>query len=120
VYHIGNLLVVRNAGRVRELTVRVALGARRSQLIAQLLAEAAALATVGGAMACVVARWGVSAMLSMLPVTQIPKHLEIPAGRTDAWVHIAVCLFRRAPLCARAGMAGTEVDLTIGLKTSRE
>jgi len=48
--NIGNLLVVRNAGRVRELTVRVALGARRSQLIAQLLAEAAALATVG-------ARW---------------------------------------------------------------
>jgi len=117
--NIGNLLVVRNAGRVRELTVRVALGARRSQLIAQLLAEAAALATVGGAMACVVARWRVSAMLSMLPVTQIPDHLEFRLDARMLGFTSAVCLFAALLFALAPAWRATEVDLTIGLKTSR-
>jgi predicted permease len=116
--NIGNLLVVRNAGRVRELTVRVALGARRSQLITQLLAEAAALAATGGAMACVVARWGVSAMLSMLPVTQIPEHLEFRLDARMLGFTLAVCLFTALLFALAPAWRATEVDLTIGLKTS--
>ena len=55
------------AARRRELTVRAALGARRSRLVLQYLVESAVLAALGGILALVFARWGVSIILSMLP-----------------------------------------------------
>lgn len=73
--NIGNLLVVRNRARLRELAVRTSLGARRSRLISQLLVESAVIAAIGAAAAWVCARWGVSALLAMLPLATIPEQL---------------------------------------------
>jgi predicted permease len=47
------LLMARNASRQREFSLRLALGARRSELLRQLLTEGLLLVTVGGALA-----WG--------------------------------------------------------------
>src|SRR6266508_4169713 len=44
--NVGNLLLVRNAARRREFTVRAALGARRSRLILQILVESVILAAL--------------------------------------------------------------------------
>jgi predicted permease len=77
--NVGNLLTVRNGSRRRELTVRAALGAGRSRLLSQFLVESAVLAVLGGTAALVVARSGVSILLSMLPVTVIPESLTFNA-----------------------------------------
>ena len=45
--NVGNLLMVRNSARRRELAVRAALGARRSRLVLQYLVESAMLAALG-------------------------------------------------------------------------
>jgi predicted permease len=63
--NVGNLLMVRNSARKRELAVRAALGARRSRLVLQYLVESAVLAALGGILALVFARWGVSIILSI-------------------------------------------------------
>jgi ABC-type antimicrobial peptide transport system permease subunit len=74
--NIGTLLVVRNNARTRDLTIRVTLGARRSRLITQLLVENAMLAAAGGALALLVAKWGVSTILAMLPSAPAPLQFQ--------------------------------------------
>ena len=117
--NIGNLLVVRNTGRVRELTVRTALGARRSRLVSQLLVESAVIATIGTASAWFFARWGVLTLLAMLPVSTIPEQLEF---RTDLRMLgfmaltslLSIVLFGLLP-----ALRVTRVDIATALKATQ-
>jgi predicted permease len=65
--NIANLLLARAAGRSAEMAVRLSIGASRGRLVKQLLAEAALLAAMGGALGLLVARWTVDAILALMP-----------------------------------------------------
>jgi predicted permease len=75
--NIANLLLARAAGRANEMAVRLSLGAKRSQLIRQLLVEACLMAVLGGVAGLVVAKWTLGAMASLLPADLAPL---IPIG----------------------------------------
>jgi predicted permease len=117
--NVGNLLIVRNAARRRELTVRAAVGASRARLVVQCLVECAVLAALGGVCALAFARWGVSILLSMLPVASVPEALAFQVDArllafTAGVSFLSALLFGLLP-----AWRATRVDLTTNLRASQ-
>jgi predicted permease len=74
--NVSNLLLARSTGRVREFTIRAALGAGQWRLIRQSLTESLLLALAGGALGLLVANWATQAALVVLPTT-LPRASEV-------------------------------------------
>src|SRR5712691_7007774 len=74
--NVSNLLLVRSTGRMREFTIRAALGAGRWRLLRQSLVESMLLALAGGGLGLIVASWGTNAALAVLP-TSLPRASEV-------------------------------------------
>ena len=112
----SGISVVRNTGRARELTLRVALGASRSRLVTQLLVEGVLLAVVSGAAAWLVAQWGVHVLVSTLPESTAAGQLAFRSDlRTLGFLGLLSCVSAALFTLAPAWRA-TRVDLTTALK----
>ena len=78
--NLGNLVLSRATGRVRELGVRIALGARRGRIVRQLVVEALPLAILGAAGSLVFAT---AVARTIASVVSLPAYLDFtPDGRT--------------------------------------
>jgi putative ABC transport system permease protein len=74
--NVANLLLVRGAVRVREVTVRAALGAGMRRLARQFVVEGAVLTLAGAALGVVLAVGGLQALLALAPA-DIPRVAEV-------------------------------------------
>ena len=92
------LMLVHGAGRRREVAVRFALGARRSQIVRQLFCEAVVLSVIAGVLGVGLAYLSFGAIVSLAPI-------EVP--RLDqATIDVRALLFALALCIGTAAMVG--------------
>jgi len=104
--NVANLLLVRSTERAREFAIRAALGATQGRVIRQLLTESILLAFTGGALGLLLASWGISGALSVLPNT-LPRADNVHIDPRVLLFTLAVSL-----------LAGVLFGLAPALKTS--
>ena len=80
--NVANLLLARASARQKEVAIRVALGASRLRIVAQLLAESVVRALLGGALGIGLAYASIAALHRWLP-TRLPRFDQV---RVDARV----------------------------------
>ncbi|MEX2124640.1 MAG: ABC transporter permease [Woeseia sp.] len=134
--NVANLLLVRAAGRMRELSVRSALGAGRGRLIRQMLLEAGMLATAGAITGTLLAFVGLKLLLRSAPdniarldtagidagvlifTIAVAALTTLLAGIVPAWhgsrLHVADQLKERSGMAGSSGGNRLRTGLVVG------
>jgi predicted permease len=114
--NLANLQLARATARRREMSLRAALGAGRARLVRQLLTESVVLAVIGGTVGVLLARWGISALVGMVP-DGLPAFGDVGLDRTVLLFSLAITIgaglvFGAVP--ARYGTRGQLADTLQG------
>jgi predicted permease len=119
--NIANLLLARASARMREIAVRLSIGAGRARVIRQLLTESLLLSGIGGALGVAFAVWGIQFLMLLLVNgrgdTPFPLDVDVNwrvLGVVAALSVLAGLVFGLAP-----AVQSTRVDLTPALKVVR-
>ena len=120
--NVASLMIARTLSRQREMAVRAAVGARRWQLIRQLLTESVIVGLIGGGLGLLIAVWGTRAIASLVPegfaasvydLNNIPLDWRVFAFTLGLSVLTGI-VFGLAP-----ALTASKPDLINALRTSR-
>jgi len=115
--NVSNLLLVKAFGRRHEMTVRLAMGARRGRLLQQLLTESLILSTIAAIAGLIVAHWTRNLLVLLMP-KRGGRVMYLP-GAVDWRVLVlstAVCLLATVLLGLVPAIHARKLDLASALK----
>ncbi len=87
--NVAHLFLARSSGRRQEIAIRQALGASGGRLTRQLAAESALLAAAGGALAILIASWGLRGLIALAP-GRLPRIENVTLDFAAAGVSVAI------------------------------
>ena len=115
--NVANLLLMRGAGRVREIAVRSALGAARSRIIQQLLVESVLFSLAGMILGLPLAHAGLGSLLALLPQgAPLPRSESISIDEPVLVFTFLASLFTAIVFGLVPAMRLSRVDLQKALK----
>ena len=118
--NVASLFLARGAARRKEFTVRLALGAKRSRLIRQLLTESVLLVSLGGAAGFLLAWWASRYLLAFLPISSSFMNLGLdvsPDLRVFGFAAV-ISLFSGMVFGLGPAAQATRIELSADLKES--
>ena len=115
--NVVGLLLARTAAQRKELAVRAALGAGRSRLVQQLLAESMVLSLVGGVIGILLAIWTTSLLPAIVPA-DLPRHQEIAVNDAVLLFTVAATLLVAIGLGLFTARRAGRVDLSDALNAA--
>ena len=113
--NLATLLLVRGAARAKEISVRLAMGATRRQLIRHLLTESLLLSFAGGIAGCILAWWSLQA----LQWIELPFTLDLPIDYRVLAFAILLSLATGVAFGLVPALEATKVDLLQSLRDDR-
>ena len=111
--NLATLLLVRGAARAKEVSVRLAMGATRRQLVRHLLMESILLSLMGGVAGCILAWWGMRALQAI----DLPFRVDMNVDYRVLAFAIALSLVTGVVFGLAPAIKATKVDL---LQTLRD
>ena len=114
--NVANLVLARSAARLPEFSMRLALGAGRWRLLRQLLVENIILATLGGLVGFLLARWATALLVTYMSSGRAPIVLALePDARILAFTALVSVL--AGVMCGLVpALRASRVDVISGMK----
>jgi predicted permease len=110
--NLATLLLVRGAARAKEISVRLAMGATRHQLVRHLLTESLLLSLAGGIAGCILAWWGIRALQGI----DLPVRVDLTLDYRVLAFAIALSLVTGVAFGLAPAFTATKVDLLPALR----
>lgn len=117
--NVAGLLMARAGARTREFAVRSALGANRSRLIRQLLAESVLLSIAGGALGMLLAVWSVG-IIPKITAFDLPRAGEIHVDGVVLAFSAALSIATGIVFGLAPAWSASRADLIAPLRSSGE
>jgi predicted permease len=110
--NLATLLLVRGAARAKEVSVRLAMGATRRELVRHLLTESLLLSLAGGIAGCVLAWW----VMRALQAIDLPFRVDLTVDYRVLAFAIALSLVTGVVFGLAPALKATRVDLLTTLR----
>src|SRR5438876_11418921 len=114
----AKLLLARSKSRQKEISVRLAIGARRGRLVRPLLTEGLLLAALGGAASVILSFWGTNMLVAFMASGRWPISLSVSPDLRVFGFAATVSMLSGILFGLSPALRSTQVDLTPALKES--